>query len=400
MELSSTINADGLAYKLFIPHSEKQAQLESLANQSLSSGIDLYMKKDYEGAAKAFQRSVNLSPNSTLSVDTFKYLAQTYLKLNEIEKAIQTYKTAKSYHGDRDDLNTALGNLYFSENRFDEAVTQYKEAVSINPSANNHFSLGQGYLKTGKFNQAEREFNTVVRMEPESPNGNYGLGQTYSEQGYYEDAIEQFEAAIKLQKDFYDAYAEMGYAYADLRQMDKAREVADFLEEKDASLAETLNMYMYKVDPPKFAFGWADSSFGYRLSVNTPVSALDSYLEDGGASKIMTMKFMFTKEMERQSVENSFNWSISRSSGTGPGQAYNFGMPVPSTEVELPYYPENVYYDSDTLTATLYFTVEQNETADGTIDPSHIVFKFDGEDTYGISMNSDFDEFSGFSGIA
>jgi len=400
MGLTSAISAEDLVFKLFVPYSEKQAQLESLANRSLSNGIDLYQKKDYEGAAAAFQRSINMVPTSSYSVDASKYLAQTYLKLNKTEKAIQAYKTAITYHRDRDDLNTALGNLYFAADRFEEAVVQYKEAVKINPNANNRFSLGQGYIKTGEFSKAEAEFNTYIRLEPESAYGHYGLGQTYSEQGHYEDAIEQFEAALERQRDFDDVYADMGYAYADLGQMDDAQKILEILGEKDKSLAATLSLYMNDVEPPKIAFAWADSSFFYRMSVNTPVSALDSYFEDPGVSKIMTMKFMFTKDMDRNSIENRFNWSITRASASNLTETYNFGMPVSSSEISLPAYPDNVYYDSEKMTATIFFAVEQNETADGTIDPGHIVFKFNGEDANGISMDADFDEFSGFSGTA
>jgi len=38
--------------------------------------------------------------------------------------------------------------------------------------------------------------------------------------------------------------------------------------------------------------------------------------------------------------------------------------------------------------------------ADGTIDPSHIEFKFVGKDIFGFSMNTAFDQFTGFSGAA
>ena len=62
--------------------------------------------------------------------------------------------------------------------------------------------------------------------------------------------------------------------------------------------------------------------------------------------------------------------------------------------------PTYVIYDTDTQTATLGFTITQNETADGTIDPSHIVFTFDGEDVYGLSISGNGDEYSGFSGSA
>ncbi len=399
MDISSAISAEDIASRLFVPYSEKQAQLESLANTALSSGIDLYQKKDYEGAAAAFHKSVNLVPTSSYSADASKYLAQTYLKLNETEKAIQAYQSAITHHRDRDDLNTALGNLYFAEDRFEEAVVQYKEAVKINPDSNNRFALGQAYIKTGEFSEAEAQFNTYIRLEPGSAYGHYGLGQAYSEQGKYEEAIEQFEIALEKQRDFFDVYVDMGYAYADSGQIDEAREVLETLEENDESLAAMLNLHINEVEPPKIAFAWADSSFSYRMSVNTPVSALDSYFEDPGASKIMTMDFLFTKDMDRKSIENPFNWSITRASKGNLTESYDFGMPLSSSEISLPVFPDSVYYDSEKMTAKLFFTVEQNETADGTIDPGHIVFKFKGEDAKGISMDADFDEFSGFSGV-
>ena len=69
-------------------------------------------------------------------------------------------------------------------------------------------------------------------------------------------------------------------------------------------------------------------------------------------------------------------------------------------KITLDYYPDYVLYDEDTCTATVGFTVRQNDTADGTIDPSHIVFTFDGEDVYGVTISEDADEYSGFSGTA
>jgi hypothetical protein len=102
--------------------------------------------------------------------------------------------------------------------------------------------------------------------------------------------------------------------------------------------------------------------------------------------------------MDRESVENPTNWTIARSRGNGPGTDYNFGRPIASTEVRLSPYPTDVYYDEKNLTATVRFTITQNATADGTIDPSHIVFTFKGEDAAGNRMDPKYDQFMGFKG--
>jgi hypothetical protein len=157
---------------------------------------------------------------------------------------------------------------------------------------------------------------------------------------------------------------------------------------------------MYKVDPPKFMFSFANEGFNYMMPWKTPLSALDAYLAAPDAEKTFKMVFQFDKEMDRESVENVLNWHIGRSTQNGPGLAYNYGFPVPDTEVTLPPIPKSVYYDADNLTATVYFDVRQNADADGTIDAAHIEFKFTGEDAYGNKMNPKYDQFMGFSGVA
>lgn len=397
MDLLNGVSAD----QLFVTSLQQQSQLEALSNNALSSGIDKYMRKEYEAAAKDFEKSINLYPMSSLSADALKYLAQTYLKLEKTDKAIDAYHRGIKLNRDRDDLHIDLGNLYFAEDRYQEALGEYREAVRINPiSSSNHYSLGQGYLEAENYDKAEEEFRTVLRMESDSPYGNYGLGLTHSKRENYDKAIENLEAALTKDAKFYDAYAEIGYAYADMGEMDEAQEMVEFLEGKDPDLANTLSHYMNKVKPPEILFAWGSSTFRYRMSIKTPLSSLDAYLENAAASKSMNMKFQFSKDMDRKLVEDPYNWSISRQLGAGDGSAYNFGLPIPETDITLQAFPDHVLYDPLTRIATVAFTVRQNDTADGTIDPNHIVFKFNGGDVYGIKMDEDHDEFSGWSGVA
>jgi tetratricopeptide (TPR) repeat protein len=386
--------------RLFSATLQNSTNLESLSNSALSNGIDLYLQKDYKGAIKEFQRSIGLSPNSSYSTEATEYMAKAYLQLDDAENAIKTYKRTISLNTTNDELHIKLGNLYYAKERYQEAQNEYEKAVELNPITQSHYSLGQAYLETGKYLDAETQFAKVHRLDPKSPNGRYGIGLAYSKQERYEDAVRMFKDAIGRKKDFYDAYAEMGYAYADLGQMDEAQKIVDFLDSKESSLADILSGYMYKVDPPKFSFVDPRSTFLRTMPRNTLLSTLDDYLANANAAKTFTMIFQFDKEMDRGSVEDRFNWNIKRSTGSGPGEAYNYGFPIPDTEVTLSLFPDNVYYDSKTFSATVKFTINQNENADGTIDPSHIEFSFKGKDKYGHTMDSDFDQVTGFSGIA
>ncbi|MDJ0985398.1 MAG: tetratricopeptide repeat protein [Desulfobacterales bacterium] len=385
---------------IFAASIPQTARLETLANNALKKGIDLYIRQDYEGAAKEFRRSIGLAPNSSYSTDASNYLANAYLAMGDTREAIKTYEDALKRNPQRDDIAVSLGNVHFSAENYDEAVDAYKKAVSIWPSSSNHYALGQAYMNAGRYSDADQAFNTVLRMDPTMPNGHYGLGLNFSRQGRYEDAILQFKEATRIDPEFHDGMAELGYAYADLGEMDEAQRIVDNLEHVAPDLADTLSRYMYKVDPPKFMFAYADSGFNYNMPWKTPLSLLNGYLTDPNSEKTFKMVFQFDKEMDRESVQNIANWHIGRSTQSGPGQAYNFGRPIPNTEVTLPPLPKSVYYDQENLTATVYFTVKQNEAGDGTIDPAHIEFKFNGEDAYGHKMNPKYDQFMGFSGIA
>jgi tetratricopeptide (TPR) repeat protein len=302
------MESTGIGYTdIFSATIQQTAQLESLANGALSKGIDLYMRQDYNGAIREFRRSIGLAPNSSYSTDASSYMANAYLKLGDTDGAIKAYEDALKRSPDRDDIAISLGNVYFSQEKFDEAANAYEKAVKIWPSSGNHYALGQAYSNAGRYSEADREFNTVLRLEPDKPDAYYGLGLNFSKQGRPEDAILQFKAAIRIDPKFYDGYAELGYAYADLGNMDEAQRLVDSLEPVASDLADTLSRYMYKVDPPKFMFAYANEGFNYHMPWKTPLSSLDGYLAAPNAEKTFKMVFQFDKEMDRESVENILN---------------------------------------------------------------------------------------------
>lgn len=383
---------------LFSLANNQASDMETLANQALSSGIDRYMEKDYKGAVLEFKRALGLSPYSGYAVDATKYLAQSYLRLDQTDKAIDAYKQSLKLLPQRDDLHIALGNLYIAEGRTGEAITSYEAAVRIYDDAVNRFSLGQAYLRAGRLDDAESQFRKVIQKEPKSTSGYFGLGQVFGARKKYTEAIEQFERALQQDATFHDAYAEMGFTYADAGKMAEAKEMKSILEDKSPDLADLLDDYIGKASKPRILFAWTEGSFAYYLPAKTPVSDLGQYLSTADASQSVSMVFQFSKSMDREEIENPLNWSIKRSSGNGPGTDYNFGLPIPDTEVRVSPLPTDIYYDEKNYTATVRFTIRQNAWGTGTIDPSHIVFSFTGKDADGNRMDPKYDQFMGFSG--
>lgn len=376
------------------------SQLESIAEQAIQNGIDSYQQGDYEKAETEFRRAAGMANYTSFGGDAYKYLGMTYEQMGEPEKMIKVYEEAVERFPDRADLKIDLGNQLYQQERYAEAEKVYREALRIDSNNSNKYALGQALLQTGKLNEAEDLYREIIRSDSEDSSGYYGLGETYAKMERYEEAIDYFQKATDLKDEFWDAYLEMGFAYADLGDMDKAQEIFEMLEETSEDLADVLSRYMYKTDTPKIAFASSTSTLYYNLPPKTALSALDSYLATAGAEKQFTMVFQFDKEMDRESVENPYNWYIRRAQvGGGSGGLYNYGLSIADNEAQLPFYPDSVYWDADNFTATVRFTLGQNEDADAVIHTGGIEFQFVGQDIYGNDMDSASDQFSGFSGV-
>ncbi|MCK5680950.1 tetratricopeptide repeat protein, partial [bacterium] len=292
-DLFAPITADSF----FINVAQQQASLQEMAGNALNAGINAYQKGDYEQAIIQFRSAIGFAPQAANAVDTGNYVASSYLKLGDNYNAAKAYEDAIALDPTRSDSRIKLGNLYYSEERYQEAEAEYAAAVKVDPQPANLYSLGQAQIKTGNFTGAEEQFLRIERAAPHAVNGPYGMGQNYSAQGRYDEAIAKFQDAIDIDSEFYDAYLEMGYTYADMGEMDKAQEVFELLEDPSPELADLLSRHMYKVDTPKFSFVRADGSFPYLQPARTKVASFDDYLTTANASKNFKMIFQFDKEM-------------------------------------------------------------------------------------------------------
>lgn len=386
---------------LFSSSTTTQDQLDSLSNNALSRGIDHYTKKDYVGAAKEFKRSIGASPNNANASTAYDYLAQAYLQQGKTTDVIKTYKEAIKAFPTADSFHLKLGDIYFRQGKAKDAQAEYEKAVKLNPnSSDNRYSLGQIYLTNGRLSDAKDQFTKVTHLFPTSATGFYGLGQVLRKMGDNKDAILQLKKAIAVDKTFTNSYLELGYAYADAGDTANAQKQLDSLNSlKSTQQAASLQNYMTQAANPKLVSAFGTNGFNTADGPGTVITDLASELSAPNAAKDFSMNFVFSKDMDKDSVQNIANWQIARQSGKLISDTYNFGLSVPSTEVNLPTQPSSVVYDAQNKTAAVTFTVSQNAAGAGTIDPSHISFTFKGKDTYGKIMDPKADEYSGFSKI-
>ena len=388
-------NADAL----FSATMPSYTQYESLAAGALGRGIDAFSAKDYTTAIREFRRAIAFSPYSDNALSALDYMAQAQVQSGKTSDAINTYKQAINVFPTDDSLNLKLGNLYFSEGRYSEALNQYSNAVNKAPTTtDNLYSLGQGYLALGRYSEAEAQFRKVIQLSPQDSAGYYALGQTYRMAGKYDEAVEPLDHALELNKDFAYVHFELGMIFAQQQDISKAEDELDIVDEDAPELSAELQTKILEKTPARFIAAYSPD-VNLKSQPGTLVSSLDPSLVTPLTTKTFTVNFVFDKEMDPASVQSISNWSISRSTTGATGGLYNWGLNTPATVVRIAPMPVSVIFRPDTATAKVTFAITQNASGDGTIDLSHIVFKFNGADVNGTSMDTSKDQYSGFSKI-
>lgn len=152
-------------------------------------------------------------------------------------------------------------------------LSQRQQAVEVTPmaqgGATTHLTQGRQFLAQGKVNEAVIEFQSALRLDPNSVEGHFQLGNAYFQQGKLEEAAKEFQRAVELAPENIDARSNLGAAYYELGQFEKA--AAEFkkaiaLKPEDADIH--YNLGAAYVQQFQFEAGIAEFKEALRLNPN------------------------------------------------------------------------------------------------------------------------------------
>jgi tetratricopeptide (TPR) repeat protein len=112
---------------------------------------------------------------------------------------------------DNDVAHNNLGNTLLLQNRTEEALLQYREAVRINPDyAYAQNNLAHLLFQLGEPAEAKLHYAEAVRSDPESTAIRIRFGMDLFQLGQVSDAIAQFQEAVHIDPDCADAHTCLG----------------------------------------------------------------------------------------------------------------------------------------------------------------------------------------------
>ena len=150
--------------------------------------------------------------------------------------AADYYRKAIEIDPQSADAHMSLGNIYLRAGRFDDATREQEEAVRIVPESEGVYcNLGNIELRRGRYDRAADYFRQQLqRRESSEAHGN--LGSALSYQGRLADAEQELKEAVRLDPDSVSAHANLGGLLRRLKRLDEAA----LAEEKAIQLAPRL----------------------------------------------------------------------------------------------------------------------------------------------------------------
>ena len=116
------------------------------------------------------------------------------------------------------------GSKFAQEKKYQEATREYETAVNLDPkNADANLLLGLTLANTGDLDRATKYSTIAVQIKP-SYAGYNNLGLIYANQSKYDEAIDAFKNAIKINPKSYQAWYQLGQVYAQALNFDKALE--------------------------------------------------------------------------------------------------------------------------------------------------------------------------------
>ena len=117
--------------------------------------------------------------------------------------------------------------IFETQNRFSEAINEYKKAIGVNPNAVGlHYRLGRAILleshSPDALAQAATQFHVELGLSPEDGACEFQLGQIARVNGNVPEAKKHFERSIQFSPSFAEAFIALGTIYSQQKQFDQA----------------------------------------------------------------------------------------------------------------------------------------------------------------------------------
>jgi tetratricopeptide (TPR) repeat protein/uncharacterized caspase-like protein len=202
--------------------------LEEIGQQAINSYIRSSVLQlraaDFRRGAEAFKCLRSLNPSDS-QLETKQLFCEARVAIDEgkNQEAIATLNKAISLDPRAGHSYNALGVAYEKLNDNEHAVDAYRRAAELAPQWSfPHLHLGIQYFSKGKFDRAETEFETAVRLDQRDPFAGWWLVRCYRERNKLSEGERAALNLIRAVPTFASVHVDLGLIYEAARQYSSA----------------------------------------------------------------------------------------------------------------------------------------------------------------------------------
>ncbi len=111
-------------------------------------------------------------------------------------------------------LRSRAAMLLMQENRADDAIEQFREALRLAPNVVSYLNLGNALMSRGDFAEAQRSFEKAIVLEPNNPSVLLNLGIVHARAGRVSDSERWFRKVLEVAPENADAHSSLGVLFA------------------------------------------------------------------------------------------------------------------------------------------------------------------------------------------
>ena len=164
-----------------------------------------------------------------------------------------------------------MGNLLAKEGKLEQAISEYRTALTIRPNADFGLKFAKFLEEHGRPDEALAEYGKASSADPEFAEAHFKLATALSRQGRTSEAIEQYEQTLRLNPDYPYAENELGFLFSRMGRVDEA---IIHYQRAAASQPDSADVH-YNLGNAFFRKGRVDEAIAqFKLSVQlNPLSA-------------------------------------------------------------------------------------------------------------------------------
>ena len=210
--------------------SSKQPEPETQdAVYYLKEGLRYGSEAKFKEAAEEFQKGLKINPSDYNLKEALKMTNDLSQGRINSDYAVYLFK----------------GSRYLMDANYQEAIKEFQQALKLQPEDPDlNYYLGTSYYSLEEYQNAIDYLHRAWEKKPDDDEINYYLGASHYSLANYEDAINYLKKAVDMNPDDAQAYAIIGASYYSLGQNEQAKEnfsyaqqlfqkTGDYLKAKD-----------------------------------------------------------------------------------------------------------------------------------------------------------------------